>query len=53
MTMRYAHLARAHNLAAVERLVHGNSGALPGDASANTSATGHSEPPSDGSEVVH
>jgi site-specific recombinase XerD len=53
MTMRYAHLAPAHNLAAVERLIPRADGALPGDASATRSATDHSEPASEGSEVVH
>jgi integrase len=53
MTMRYAHLAPAHNLAAVERLIPGAGRALPQGASATRSATDHSLPASDGSEVVH
>jgi site-specific recombinase XerD len=53
MTMRYAHLAPAHNLAAVERLIPGVGRALPEQASATRSATDHSLPASEGSGVVH
>jgi integrase len=53
MTMRYAHLALAHNLAAVERLTPGAGRELPEGASATTSATDYSVPASEGSEVVH
>jgi site-specific recombinase XerD len=44
MTMRYAHLAPAHNLAAVERLSSGPSVVVQGGSSATTSATDQLEP---------
>jgi len=52
MTMRYAHLAPAHNIAAVERLIPGADRALPVSASATRSATDHSQPSSERFEVV-
>jgi hypothetical protein len=48
MTMRYADLAPAHNLAAVERLNPGVDRTLPMDASATRSVTDHAEPASEG-----
>ena len=53
MTMRYAHLAPAHNLAAVERLIPGADRTLPENATAARSAIDRSDLALDGSEVVH
>lgn len=44
MTMRYAHLAPAHNLAAVEQLSPQPSVVVQGGSSATTSATDQLEP---------
>ena len=43
MTMRYAHLAPAHKLAAVERLASGAQLAQPSDTRTDTSASGEKE----------
>jgi len=53
MTMRYAHLAPAHNLAAVERLIPGAGKVLLESASAARSATDLSEAALEGSDAVH
>ena len=52
MTMRYVHLAPAHNLAAVERLIPGTDRTFQADASATKSATDHSQLASEGLRVM-
>ena len=53
MTMRYAHLAPAHNLAAVGTLVPGAEAKLPEKGTATRSATSQGQLAPEGHKLVH